>query len=158
MSRYGTFYEVGNTGMYFGGGHKGMFVIVFTENRFFYDTQAFEGICDCIDSIYECIKENAPCYNITPFLIKYEWLIRETAKKLWEDMAHDYIFPKCFECTLKKTQKNSDCWLNDCSWSYERITNTIPEFDEDEIYERVSTFLKFGYGYDLVYGENKVKP
>jgi hypothetical protein len=157
MSRYGTFYEVGDTGMYFGGGRKGGFVIVFTENRFFYDTQAFEGQCDCIKSIYDCIMANAPCYNILPFIIKYEWLIRETAKKLWEDMSYDYIFPKCFECTLKKNSENNDCWLNGFNWCYERITNTLPQFNEKEDYERVNTFLKLGYDYDIIYGRNKVK-
>jgi hypothetical protein len=155
---YGTFYEVGNTGLYLGGGREGGFVIVFKENNFFYDTIAIEGCCDCIESIYEGIKEFAPCLNINLFLIKYEWLIRETAKKLWDDMSGDYIFPKCFDCTLKKKKTTDNCsLLCGTSWSYERPYHTIPEFDEDAMYEKVNTFLKFGYDWDLLYGDNSVK-
>lgn len=154
---YGTFFEVGDTGLYLGGGREGGFVIAFKENRFFYDTIAIEGCCDCIHSIYEGIKEFAPCSNVTPFLIKYEWLIRETAKKVWEDMEHEYIFPKCFDCKLKKKVTNDNCFLLECtSWSYERPEYTIPEFDVTEHYERVFSFLKWGYDSDIIHGESRV--
>ena len=143
------FYEVGNTGMYFGNGHKGGFTIIVKENKFFYMDWRIEGSCDCIKGIYEAIKDLVPFNeeHEDSFILRYEWLIRETAKKVW-DSDVDYAFPKCCDCTLKKnrSKRNGCVWWNTWDW-YESddVETDYPPFDLLGIYERVDTMLRAGY-------------
>ena len=140
------YYEVGNTGMFFGDGHKGGFSIVFKENEFFYMDYRIDGICDCIYGIYEAL-EDAPLTEKyeKSFVMKYEWLIRETAKKVWDNNVN-YFIPKCFECTLKKTKRNIECLYCEGMWEggY-NIAGSFPTFDFNKYYERVDTMLREGY-------------
>ncbi len=139
------FYEVGNTGMYFGDGHKGGFSIIFKENKFFYMDYRLDGIADCIYSIYQALLD-APLReeHENSFVLRYEWLIRETAKKVWE--SNDYSFPKCFECTLKKESKRTDCLYCDIGWEESfYIEEGYPAFDLYAHHDRVDVMLRSGY-------------
>ena len=88
-----------------------------------------DGIADCIYSIYQALLD-APLReeHENSFVLRYEWLIRETAKKVWE--SNDYSFPKCFECTLKKESKRTDCLYCDIGWEESfYIEDGYPAFD-----------------------------
>ena len=143
------YYEVGNTGMFFGDGHKGGFSIVFKKGKYFFMDWRVDGCSDCIKGIYEAIKLFAPLRDEheRSFLLRFEWLIRETAKKVWDTMSWDYIIPKCYDCTLKKdSSKKSECWGESWDW-YETsdIENQYPPFNLHCFYERVDVMLRSGY-------------
>lgn len=142
------FYEVGNTGMFFGNGHKGGFSIVFKESKYFFCDWRIDGCTDCIKGVYEAI-ELAPLKeeHEDSFLLRYEWLIRETAKKVWDTMSYDYIIPKCFGCTLKRSASGKcDCWGDNWSWTeYSTVEENYPPFDLHKYYEKVDVMLRSGY-------------
>lgn len=145
------FYEVGNTGMFFGNGHEGGFTIIFKKGKFFFCDWRLDGCTDCIKGIYEAIELYAPFTeeHENSFLLRYEWLIRETAKKVWDDMSYDYCFPKCQDCTLKRDaskSKRDTCWDNTWSWSeFSRLEENYPPFDKYKYHERVDVMLRSGY-------------
>lgn len=144
---YGTFYEVADTGLFLGGGREGSFSIVFKEGKYFVNTLRIDGGCDCIQSVYDAILKFAPYPLISSFLKRYEGTIRKTAEKVWENMKHNYDFPKCYDCTLHSSMKNNeDCWVYDYS-SFSNIEgfNEAPVFDKEENYERVEDISPDSY-------------
>ena len=113
--------NVGGTGIWFDGGHKGEFTIYaarrpgLIRNNYHADIRKIEGInVDCSGAIFRAILTYVDFYSeetAKKFLRDHEWLIKECFKEQLKGEKH---MEKCYNCGIDDPHcENCDDWSVD---------------------------------------------
>ena len=101
--------QVGNTGLYFDGGHKGDLDIYIEDSHIFRSNIHFQGVnVDCTGEIFKFLLNNAPFngyINPKRFLKNHEYLIKSAIKHQFQSPSNRRLC-ECYNCGVELEGEN----------------------------------------------------